>query len=217
MERNLILIHAGLSVIFLLYLLVRLFFSLFGLNNKEYQQAMRSKFKIPDWIFFGLIVSTGLYPIVVLAEIELYHLLKFILLLSVAWMSRYAHQLNFALASFLSMGVLIYAGYASFTDKPTFPRAQGTFEKDYPEISALNELEKGERIFSTICAKCHGNDGKKGLFGASDLTISEYDIDQKVDLITNGSPLTVMRSFKKELSPGEIQAVAKYVHQLANP
>ncbi len=124
-------------------------------------------------------------------------------------------QCSYLLASLLSIGLTIYSGYASFADKPIFPKDQGTFEKDYPEISELSEIEKGERIFTTLCSRCHGNDGKKGLFGASDLTTSTYTVEQKVDLITKGSPLTVMRSFKKELSGEEIQAVAKYVHQFA--
>ena len=216
MEKNIVLIHAALAILFLLYLLVRLLFSLFGLNNKEYQEAIRAKFRISDWFFLILIALTGLYPIVVLGEIELYHLIKLALLGVILWISRYSTKLNFAFATLLSIGLLIYSGYASFTDTPTFPREQGTFEKEHPEISQLSEIEKGERIFTTLCARCHGNDGKKGLFGAADLTISAYSIDKKIDLIEKGSPLTVMRSFKDELSSQEIRAVAKYIHQLAS-
>lgn len=214
MEKNIVLIHAGIGVLLVLYLLLRILISLFGLFNKEYQQAIRSKFRISDWIFGGFLAITGLYPILVLGEIELYHIIKIVLLAAVLWLSRYAHSLNFALASLLCFGLVLYSGYASFTDTPTFPKEQGTFARDYPEISELGELKKGEFIFTTLCAQCHGNNGKKGLFGAADLTVSELNLDAKIKMIKDGSPLTVMRSFKNELSEDEINAVAKYVNQL---
>ncbi|MEP5611623.1 MAG: c-type cytochrome [Cyclobacteriaceae bacterium] len=215
MEQNIVLIHAGLAVIFLLYLFVRLVFSLFGLTNKEYQQAIRARFKVSDWTFFFLLLPTGLYPILVLGDIELYHLIKLLLLVGILWTSRFARNLNFALSSFVSIIFLISAGYSSFTDMPVFPKEQGTFAKDHPEMLNLTEQKKGELIFTTLCVQCHGNDGKKGLFGAIDLTESNVSLDQKIKTITNGSPLTVMRAFAGDLSSQEIEAVAKYVDQLS--
>lgn len=215
MEDNIILIHAGLAILFLLYLLIRLFISLFGISNKDFQKAIRAKFRIPDWIFLMLILLTGLYPIVALGRIELYHLIKLIFLGGVLWSSRYATKLNFTLVTFVGILVMVYSAFASFKDEPKFPQQAGTFEQDHPEIANLPELEKGQYIFTTLCVQCHGNDGKKGRFQATDLTTIERTLEQKVETITYGSPLTVMRSFQNELSEEEIQAVAKYVHRFA--
>ena len=215
MEQSIVLIHAGLAVIFILYLLIRLLFSLFGLRSSDYQRRMRSKFRIADWTFVTGIALSGMYPIIILGEIELYHVVKMLLLLLVVLVSRYATNLSFALASLVAIGLSGYATYASLVDEPVFPKEQGTFESAYPEIAGMGEIGKGERIFTVMCVQCHGNDGRKGRFGAADLTISTLSLQEKVEIVTKGSPLTVMRSFSHELSEKEIVAVAKYVDQLS--
>ncbi|GAA3918637.1 hypothetical protein GCM10022406_01540 [Hymenobacter algoricola] len=69
-------------------------------------------------------------------------------------------------------------------------------------------LEAGKAIFTQRCAVCHGPDGKKGLNGAHDLTKSNLNATGRVYLVTNG--LGLMPSFKTELTPAEIDAVAAY-------
>ncbi|MEQ9099686.1 MAG: cytochrome c [Imperialibacter sp.] len=212
MENNIVLIHAGIAVLFALYLLLRLTISLFGLKSPEYQAIMRRKFRIADYCFVGLILVSGLYPIIILGKIELYHALKIILLGLVFWASRIS-TMNYVGASLLGLLLLAAAGYTSFTDSPVFPKAGSTFEKDHPEVATLSNTEKGRAIFSSICAECHGNDGKKGLFHAADLTLSKLTTEQKIEIVKEGSPLTVMRSFSKELSAKEIEAVVTYVEK----
>ncbi len=214
MEKNIVLIHAGLGVLFLLYLLIRLFISLFGLSDKEYQNTIRAKFRIPDWVFIVLITITGLYPIVLIGQFELYHILKTLSLALLIWLSRYKKSLNFAAASLMAIVLTIFAAFTSFSDKPTFPRKASTFEKDHPEIAQLPLIEKGRTIFTTLCVQCHGSDGTMGRFGAADLSQSKLDLEEKIEMITNGSPLTVMRSFKDQLSEDEIVAVATYIEAL---
>ena len=213
MENYIVLIHAGVAVIFTFYLIVRLFISLFGLRNKDYQNLMRVKFRKPDWIFIVAIGITGIYPIVVLAQIELYHLIKLILFGFVIWSSRYATNLNFAGVSLVALLIMVWSGYSSFSDAPKFPKMAGTFEKQYPEVASLTELEKGEAIFTNLCIQCHGNDGKKRRFQAADLTQSQLTLEERIEIITKGSPLTVMKSFVKDLSSDEIHAVAKYASE----
>ena len=212
MGNSIVLIHAGIGVLFVLYLLLRLIISVFGVNDPEYQTIMRRRFRIPDYAFIGLLLITGLYPIFILGQLELYHLLKIVLLAILLWSSRIA-QMNFVLASLLGIALVILAGYSSFTDSPKFPKAESSFEKDYPEVSALSGLEKGKVIFNTICAECHGEDGRKGLFQAADLTQSTLSTIQKVDMVANGSPLTVMRSFSNDLTDEEINAVVLYIEE----
>lgn len=215
MENYIVLIHAGLAVLMILYLLVRLFISFFGMSDKEYQQIMRRKFRIPDWIFIVLLAITGIYPILILGNIEFYHILKIALLGLVIWITRFNHTINFTGATILVIASISLAGYMSFIDSPKFPVAKGTFEQDHPEITGLSKLEKGQVIFTALCTQCHGEDGKLQRFQAADLTQSKLNLEEKVKMIENGSPLTVMRSFKNELSQSEIEAVALYVNQLA--
>ena len=123
-------------------------------------------------------------------------------------------NVNFAKATLIVIPLVIYAGYASFTDSPRFPVAKGSFQEKYPESSQMDSDELGGFIFTTLCTKCHGPNGKKGRFGAADLSISKYGIEEKMEMITKGSPLTVMRSFSNELSEDEIRSVATYVDGL---
>jgi mono/diheme cytochrome c family protein len=70
----------------------------------------------------------------------------------------------------------------------------------------------GQKIYAAKCMVCHGNDGKAGIGGASDLSASLLDKAGSVQIITNGRK--AMRAFSTELTPAEIEAVADYIQQL---
>ncbi|MEQ9305810.1 MAG: cytochrome c [Marinoscillum sp.] len=75
----------------------------------------------------------------------------------------------------------------------------------------MSSEEQGAMIYTNICAKCHGEDGRKGLFDAADLSLGTLNTSEKIEVVTHGSPLTVMRSFKEELTEDQIIAVVNYV------
>ena len=66
----------------------------------------------------------------------------------------------------------------------------------------------GLAIFRQYCVVCHGADGKLGLNGAKDLTVSALTLDERINTITNGRKL--MTPFNEVLSAEEIKAVAQY-------
>ena len=80
--------------------------------------------------------------------------------------------------------------------------------------SSNNEpVEKtGEEIYETTCSMCHGQDGKKQLSGAKDLSISPLDIEAQKDIITNGKG--GMAAYKNMLSESEIDKVVIYIQTL---
>ncbi len=75
-----------------------------------------------------------------------------------------------------------------------------------------NTALSGADLYVKSCAVCHGNDGKKGLSGASDLSTSTLDYTSLVDVITNGRK--IMPPFKTTLKAHEIEAIAKHVESL---
>lgn len=216
MEKNIVLIHAASAVAFVIYLLVRSLIFLFGFRDREYLGKVRLRLRKPDWFFAGLLFLSGLYPIIALGRVELYHLIKLAVLVIFIYWSRYATKFNLAASNLALIVLTIAAGISSFVDQPSFPKVQGTFETLNPEISAMSGLEKGKYIFDQLCVQCHGFDGKRGKFGAADLTLSKLDLTEKQEIIAGGSPLTVMRAFSSELSADEIQAVAIYVSTLSS-
>ena len=70
----------------------------------------------------------------------------------------------------------------------------------------------GENIFRTYCITCHGIDGKLGLNGAKDLTVSEISMEERINQVTNGKGL--MTPFKDILTEEQIQQVAEYTVSL---
>lgn len=86
---------------------------------------------------------------------------------------------------------------------------------DSPSASAppgVDSASKGAKLFNMHCTLCHGKDGKLGINGAKDLTISTLSADEMVALVSNGKG--VMSPYKNVLSKAEIQAVVEHVRTL---
>jgi cytochrome c6 len=66
----------------------------------------------------------------------------------------------------------------------------------------------GATIYKTRCVICHGMNGKLGLNGSKDITISKLTLEERVEQIKKGK--NTMTPFEAILTPEEIQAVAAY-------
>jgi len=62
------------------------------------------------------------------------------------------------------------------------------------------------------CTLCHGRDGKLGLSGARDLTITALTREQMLLLVSNGKG--AMMPYKNLMRPEEIEAVVDHVRSL---
>lgn len=75
-------------------------------------------------------------------------------------------------------------------------------------------------LYQLHCTDCHGADGKLGLTGATDLSISVIDLEARVDIIENGSENGKMSPFGIEhygsLSDEQIAALATFIETLRN-
>ena len=71
----------------------------------------------------------------------------------------------------------------------------------------------GEKIYKQNCALCHGPDGKLGANGSKDLTISDFDLNERIAMISKGKG--VMTAFENILTLPEIKAVAEYYMTLS--
>ena len=74
--------------------------------------------------------------------------------------------------------------------------------------NVANAKVDGEAIYKKYCAVCHGTDGKLGLNGSKDITISKLTEAERVEQITHGK--NTMTPFEGILSDEEIKAVAAY-------
>jgi cytochrome c553 len=67
----------------------------------------------------------------------------------------------------------------------------------------------GKEIFTEKCALCHGDNGKLGMSGAKDLSVTQLDHASIVTIITEGK--NTMAAYKSSLSAEQIEAVASYI------
>lgn len=87
--------------------------------------------------------------------------------------------------------------------------ACGSKETKVPTVTAESKpAVDGAKIYRQSCELCHGPDGKLGANGSKDLTMSEYDLDTRIQQILKGKGL--MTPFENILSLEEIRAVAEY-------
>ena len=80
------------------------------------------------------------------------------------------------------------------------------------EQKTSNGPVDGAAIYKKYCTLCHGADGKLGLNGSKDITISQLSLEERKVLITNGK--NTMTPFGGILSEDEIHAVATYTMTL---
>lgn len=73
-------------------------------------------------------------------------------------------------------------------------------------------LANAKEIYGKQCATCHGEDGRKGLGNAADLSVSNLAIDQKKAIILNGKG--TMPAFQGQISEQEAEQLAAYTSTL---
>ena len=79
---------------------------------------------------------------------------------------------------------------------------------------APTSLADGEEIYLTYCKSCHGKKGSSGFGGAAKLTKSKMELEERIEIITQGKGK--MTPFGSILSAKEIKAVAKFSMTLAD-
>ena len=70
----------------------------------------------------------------------------------------------------------------------------------------------GKLIYKQYCTVCHGPNGKLGISGAKDLSVSTISMEERINQITNGKGL--MTPFKNVLNESQIKEVAEYLEAL---
>ncbi|HVD96723.1 MAG TPA: SirB2 family protein [Cytophagaceae bacterium] len=214
-------LHLHITVVTLFLLLYTVKTVLLLMNRTEQLDKLRAKTKIADMVLGSLMLITGGYLLTQIPAIQSYHYVKIIVALSsipigiIAFKKR-----NKALASILLV-LFVYVYGVAETKSLTFSKpAPIEIPKDSAVATAIDiigqnteaTLKNGEAVYNVTCVSCHGNDGKRGVGGAKDLTASTLSHNEKVDIITNGKGL--MTPFKGQLSAQDIESVASFVDSM---
>jgi mono/diheme cytochrome c family protein len=104
---------------------------------------------------------------------------------------------------------------------PTPPAKQRTVKLATDESARAADAKRGETLFATNCASCHGPRGagdgptaKTQLPPPSDLTAHRYATDALCAAITRGVPATAMPGYP-DLSDDDLRALVTFTQQLA--
>ena len=80
--------------------------------------------------------------------------------------------------------------------------------KEKTTAPATGNVVEGEAIFKKYCIICHGIDGKLGVNGAKDLSLSKLTLEEREVQVKKGK--NVMTPFEGILNDEQIKAVATY-------
>ncbi len=103
--------------------------------------------------------------------------------------------------------------------KSTTPQSTASTTSTTPEVKTSTSTadktqssKKGKLVYKQYCFACHGADGKMGVGGAKDLSVSKIPKEEIINQVTNGKGM--MTPYKDILSKEQIDAVADYIQEL---
>ena len=197
MEKAIYYTHLVSVISFLLIYLIKT--SLLVANKNENLKSFSKMFKVPEMIVSFLFLGTGVYMITQIPEIKSFMIIKLVCVFASIPIAIIGFKKSNKILAVFSL-LLIIGSY-------------GLAEMSKKQKSGIQTTSvSGQEIYSANCTSCHGNDGKKGLMGATDLSASALDENAAMEIIKNGKGR--MGAFGKDLSDEQISAVTKYVMTL---
>ena len=220
-------LHITVVMIFIFSMLFKNLLMLVGMNDTL--SKFRAKTKVMEMILGTLMLVTGGYLLYVTKNMELYMVVKIMILFAVIPLGIVGFNKHNKLLVTLATLLLIYAYMIAKTQSLVF-----NFGKSQPAESVIkfdgvsptdtsavgniinqnmeNVLSNAKPLFIEKCAVCHGIDGKMMANGAKDLSKSEKSLVLRTHIISEGKNL--MPGFKYQLSERDIQALAVYTQML---
>jgi cytochrome c553 len=221
MEIGMLHSHVLVVTLFLLFLLFKTVLLL--VNKKELLAKVRTKLKMVDPILGVLMLATGGYLLSLYGSAAPAYLwVKLVIVLIIIPIGIVAFKKENKVMAIIALVLTFYIYGASEVGSLTFSKNESISENtESPAINAeevvvdgitADLLKTGKEVYLAECKKCHGKDGKKGLFKSPDLTESKLNLSERVAWIKKGKG--VMPAYENELSESEIEAVALYLDEL---
>jgi mono/diheme cytochrome c family protein len=221
MEIGMLHSHVLVVTLFLLFLLFKTILLL--VNKKELLTKIRTKLKMVDPILGVLMLATGGYLLSLYGSAAPTYLwVKLVIVLIIIPIGIIAFKKENKAMAIIALLLTFYIYGASEVGSLTFSKDQAVAENTESPASNAKEvvidgatadlLKTGKEVYLAECKKCHGIDGKKGLFKSPDLTESKLNLSERVAWIKKGKG--VMPAYENDLSESEIEAVALYLDEL---
>ena len=186
------------------FLVVYLYKTFLLLTNKNEKLAKFTKdVKVAEMIISTLFLVTGIYMLTQIPEIKSLLIIKIAAVLVSIPLAVIGFKKKNKMLAVLAVLLIIAAyGLAEMSKK----------QKETIVRNPVSGTMSGQDMYTANCTKCHGDDGKAGVAGAYDLSVSTLDLNAKIAIIKNGKEM--MAPFNGILSDEQIKAVAEYTETL---
>ncbi|MBK9284419.1 MAG: cytochrome c [Sphingobacteriaceae bacterium] len=164
-------------LVVVLFLLIYVIKTVLLLSNKsELLTSFSKKIKVPEMIISTLFLATGIYLMTQLATIHYLMWIKIaMILLSIPLAVIGFKKSNKILASVSLLLLTASFGLAEVA-------AKKKMKADNEGISSSD----GKALYVNNCSMCHGDNGKLGVMGAKDISLSTMNEQQIVNVILKG-------------------------------
>jgi mono/diheme cytochrome c family protein len=187
--------HKVAVIIFLLHYVIKTFLLL--INKPEALKKYTAGTKVLEMIISVLFLFTGVWLMVEKGSPSTLQIIKFTLVaLSIPIAIVGFKKSNKAMAVTALLFIIGAYGLAEVNKKQ--------------QTKVDNSAMAGSEIYAKNCVSCHGEDGKKGFSGASDLSKSVLSTDEAKAVISNGR--NGMPAIKMEAV--QLDSVTAYIQQL---
>ena len=167
---------AVVTIFFLIYLIKTI---LLLANKTEALQSFTKKIKVIEMIVSFLFLATGVYLMTQIPEIKPMLIIKItIVLLSIPLAIVGFKKGNKGLATLSFILILAAFGMGEMMKN----KKAVVSEKAVNTDGSINSQE----LYMANCSSCHGDNGKKGLAGALDLSVTKLSNDSISSIIING-------------------------------
>jgi mono/diheme cytochrome c family protein len=182
-----------------LFLLIYLIKTILLLSDKdELLEKFKKKTRIAEMIIsFGFLVTGIILLILIPSALNTYMIIKLVLVFASIPLAVIGFKKKNKILASLSFFFIVVSFSIAYKVKDGI--------KSEVTTTSLN----GKEIFEKNCVLCHGNNGKLGLSGAKDLSVTQLSHAGIVEIITNGK--TPMAAYKDALTAEQIEAVASYI------
>lgn len=199
--------HLVSVIVFMVIYLVKTFLLLS--NKKEQLQKFSKTAKVPEMAVSFLFLATGGYMLVELPSINQFMIFKLVAVFASIPLAVVAYKKSNKALAVVSMLLIIGAyGLAEISKKrSSAPAVAGPVEEPRGDAAAAINAEE---LYRNYCTKCHGDDGKAGIMGATDISVTPMGSAEIAEVIKKGKGMMV----SVPLSDEQAKAVSEYVVRL---
>ena len=201
---DVVLAHRILVSLFLLQYLVKLVLLITG--KKEELAKYSKTTRIPEMLVSVAFLVTGGWLLMQMPEISKFMIIKLVCVFASIPLAVIGFKRgNKALAALAVVLILAAYGLAEVGKSK-----QGAVKVD--TSTATDPIETGKMVYQNAnCIGCHGPDGKSGVGGAKDLSVTTLTIDEQKAIIKNGkSPMPGY----KDLTDDQLNGLIQYIGTL---